>query len=66
MPTCLPVKKNGNINHRSNIVTDLIKTLKTVPIRASLAAHWLKKLPAKVRDTGSITELGRPFLPWTN
>ena len=46
--------KNGNRNNSSNIVTDSIKTLKTVHTRACLVAQWLKKLPASARDTSSI------------
>ena len=48
------------------MVTDLIKTLKTVHIRVCLVAQWLKKLPANAKDTSSITELGRSPMPWTN
>ena len=59
-------KKNKNVNNRSNIVTNSIKTLKTVHVIDFPGGLVVKNPPANAGNTGSISGLGRSHTPLSN
>ena len=60
-----PKKKNQNVN-RSNIVTNSINTLKTVPVIDLPGGPVVKNPPANAGDTGSVSGLGRSHTALSN
>ena len=68
--TCLSAKKNPkkkqDVNNRSNIVTNSIKTLKMAHIMDFPGGPVVKNPPANVGDTGSMSGLRRSHTPLSN